>query len=131
MDDLSFWGVEGSDEPMSMADEWDGSEAVAAQLMMEEHRTQHAPAHTAVFIRTFPAYTETMVIRGFPNAKLIVVSHPAVAGLPGCVRELPVGWRDMASAETFRAKFESVVGTFSGNGWRRVRHGAEQVSGGA
>lgn len=130
MDDLSFWGAEGdAGAPMSMADEWAGAEDIAAEVMSGEHLIKHVPAHVALFVRTFPTYTETMLIQGFPAAKLITVSHPAVADIPGCVRELPVGWRDMATAETFRARFEQVVGVHADFGWRRVRHGAEQVGG--
>jgi hypothetical protein len=35
----------------------------------------------------------------------------------GVVRDIPVGWRDLASAETFRTRFESVVGSYLAEGW--------------
>lgn len=118
MGDLDFWETP-ERRPLGM-DEWAGNEDIAAEVLAGEHLAKHGPAHVATFVRTFPTYVETMLIQGFPAVRLIIVSHPAVAGLPGCVRELPVGWRDMASEETFRARFDQVVGSFATEGWRRV-----------
>lgn len=130
MDDLSFWGVSEPGEPLSMAQEWDGDELIAAELMSEEHRTQDIPAHTALFTRTYPAYTETMWVHAYPGARVIVVSYPSVAmrdvgrvtAMPGVIRTIPVGWRDMASAETFRSKFERVVESLARGGWVSKPH---------
>jgi hypothetical protein len=117
---MDFWEAPGR-RPLG-DDEWAGCEDVAAEVMAKEHLAKHGAAHAVTFTRTFPTYTETMLIQGFPAAKLITVTHPPVpsAGLAGCVRDLPVGWRDMASAETFRARFDQVVGSFATQGWRRA-----------
>lgn len=132
MDDLSFWGVSEPGEPLSMAQEWDGDELIAAELMSEEHRTQDVPTHTALFTRTFPTYTETMWVHAYVNARVIVVTYPGLTirgdnrPMPGVIREIPVGWRDMASAETFRSKFERVVESLARGGWSRKPHGVGQ-----
>jgi hypothetical protein len=82
------------------------------------------PAATVLMHRTFPTYTESMWINGYPKIRTIVVTCPAVhinpsVSLPGVVRELPVGWRDMATAETFLTRFYGVVGSYEDQGWKR------------
>lgn len=96
----------------------------------EDHRTQDIPAHTALFTRTYPAYTETMWVHAYPGARVIVVSYPSVAmrdvgrvtAMPGVIRTIPVSWRDMASAGTFRSKFECVVESLTRGGWVSKPH---------
>jgi hypothetical protein len=83
-----------------------------------EHRIQDTPA----FNRTFPTYTESMWIHGYPGIRSIVITHPATGGMPGCVRTVPVGWRDMATAETFRSRFEATVALYASEGWSRKPH---------
>lgn len=85
----------------------------------EEHFIRDTPAHTALFHRTFPTYTESMWINAFPSIRCIVVTHPAVDGLPGVVRTLSVAGRAMASAEAFRIRFEQVIDSYVGQGWVR------------
>lgn len=80
------------------------------------------PALTVLFHRTFPTYTETMWVHGYPAIRSITITHLAVGDLPGCVRTIPVGWRDMASADTFRARFEQIVQLYAGEGWKRKDH---------
>lgn len=100
----------------------DGSPSVGADMLAEEHRVEDVPALTALFHRSFPTYTEVMWIHGYPSIRSIVVAHPAAGGQAGCIRTIPVGWRDMLSAETFRAKFERVVAQVATHGWERKSH---------
>lgn len=123
MDDLEFWGTAGEGGPVSMQDEWEGAEELAGELMEMEHLTQDVPAVTALLHRAFPTYREVMWIRGYPNAKTIVITVPAIqlaadTTMPGVIRNVPVGWRDLASAETFRARFEAVVASYVAQEWQ-------------
>jgi hypothetical protein len=97
----------------------------------QDHKSQDVPTLTALFTRTFPTYTETMWVHGYVGARVIVVSHPGIAmpgdhrPMPGLIRSIPVGWRDMASAEAFRAKFELTVRSLADTGgWVRKSHAA-------
>lgn len=112
-----------------------GRDAMADALweMDEDHRTQDVPTHTALFTRTYPTYTETMWVHAYANARVIVVTYPGILmrdepgkTMPGVIRELPVGWRDMASAETFRKRFEHTVDSLTREGWQRKPHGVGQ-----
>jgi hypothetical protein len=99
-------------------------------MLDREHEAKDRPAEVVLLHRSFPTYTESMWITGYPAIRAIVVSCPEVRVpasaavpvehvFPGAVRELPVGWRDMRSAETFRAKFAQVVESYEGMGWTR------------
>lgn len=98
-------------------------------MLDDEHASKDTPAEVALLHRGFPTYTESMWIVGYPAVRMITISCPEVRVpssamaveyiFPGVVRELPVGWRDMHSAETFRAKFAQVVASYEGMGWVR------------
>lgn len=73
----------------------------------------------------FPSYTEHLWVQGYPAVRMIVLTFPRVVmgngqTLPGCVRELPVGWRDMSSAETFSSKLHAYVEQYEREGWKRA-----------
>jgi hypothetical protein len=112
-----------------------GGRDAMADLIWEiehDHQVRDTPTHTALFTRTYPTYTETMWVHAYANAKLVVISYPAsqmsrrVA--PGVIRTIPVGWRDMASAETFRARFERTIESLASGGWVRKSHDASTAS---
>lgn len=114
--ELLFGAVFGVDDP-----EAEGTAGVI------EHRQQDQPTHTVLMHRTFPTYTEAMWINAYGAVRLIVVTClPALTvdgrTLRGVVREIPVGYRDMATAEAFRARFEKVVDCYLGMGWQRKEH---------
>jgi hypothetical protein len=113
-----------------------GTEGIADAVweLDDDHRTQDVPTHTALFTRTFPTYTETMWVHAYANARVIVVSYPGVAipgdrPMPSLIRTIPVGWRDMASAQTFRAKFELTVRSLADTGgWARKSHATDTAN---
>lgn len=88
----------------------------------EDHERLDQPSVTVTLTRAFPTYTEEMTARGYPGAKLIVLSFPPVSVLngvaaPGVIRELPVGWQDMASDDTFLGRFHQVLNSYREQGW--------------
>lgn len=95
-----------------------------------DEEIEREPALTATLYRTWPTHTETMWAHGYPHIRLIVLTFPAVrlggTELSGVVRELPVGWRDMATPETFRTRFEKYVQDYVEMDW--VRQGATEVA---
>lgn len=89
----------------------------------EDHDRLDQPAETVLMQRTFPTYREIMWIRGYPGAKTIVITIPDIrlsadTTMPGVIRDIPVGWRDLASPETFRARFEAVVASYVAEEWQ-------------
>jgi hypothetical protein len=121
MDDREFWGIDPPDDgQMSLRDEWEGSEDIAGQLMAEEHLTQDVPAQSAVLHRGGPdGFRDTMQINGYPRVRNIFVTCPPGNGLPGFLGNMPVGWRDLSTPETFRRKFERAVASYEKQGWVR------------
>jgi hypothetical protein len=98
---------------------WDGFD----EQVDEDHQRLDQPGIMATLRRTFPTYTEIMEARGYPGAKMIVLTFPPVvlaadSTMPGVIRELPLGWRDMASAETFRARFDRTLDGYRAEGWK-------------
>lgn len=90
---------------------------------VEQGRAREEQAALRVkLVRQFPTYRETMWISGYPQVRMISIACPAIDGdrIPGVVRSIPVGWRDMANAETFRARFEKTVSDYIGAGWWRA-----------
>lgn len=83
------------------------------------------PAFTVLMHRTFPTYTESVWINAYPRIRSIVITHPCVAGLPGLVKELPVGWRDMASPDALRSRFDKTVRSYTDMGWQIKPHRAD------
>lgn len=81
------------------------------------------PTESARFTRTFPAYSETLELRGYLNAAMIVVfAPPTVIGgreTPGVVREIPVGPQHTESAEAFAAVFRKMVANYEAQEWKR------------
>lgn len=97
---------------------WDGFD----EQVDEDHERLDQPSVTVTLTRTFQVYTEEMTARGYPGARMIVLSFPPVtwpdgAESPGVIRELPVGWRDMAGEDTFLARFHQVLDSYRGQGW--------------
>lgn len=87
-----------------------------------DHERVDTPAETALLHRTFPTYTEVLWASGYPRMKTIVITCPVVrlnetTTMPGVVRQIPVGWRDMASAEAFREKFQRTLAYYIEQGW--------------
>jgi hypothetical protein len=90
------------------------------------------PAFTALLTRVIAGrsgeYTETMWVHGYPSAKMVTVTHMPIVihgqqVAPGVVTSIPVGWRVMATAETFRTRCESILGTHARvGGWVRRPH---------
>lgn len=109
---------------------WDEVEdEVAVNELVKDHRKLDVPALVALFTRGFPTYTERMWVHGYINAGCIVVSYLSVQTsegrrIPGLIRSIPVGWRDLASAEAFRSRFELTVHRLADpeHGWRRREH---------
>lgn len=108
-------------------EEWDpaeGSNMLAeAKTWEDEHRVM--PSESVMLTRTHATYTEYLTVSGYPGLRMIVVTIPEVmapdmgSALPGVIRELPVGWRDMATEDTFRERLTGIVATYEGCGWRR------------
>jgi hypothetical protein len=101
-----------------------GFSASAAGDLDEEHRRQDAPAYAVLLRRKYATYEEFTWIRVFPAAKTIIVTQPEVTmrpghTMPGAVRNLPLGWRDLASANALRSRFEQVVSSYVTHGWVR------------
>lgn len=119
---MNLWDdlTENPDDPWALAE--------AGWRMGIEHREQNAPAETVLLHRAHETYTESMWVQGYPALRMIVITHPRVGNLPGIVRTLPVGWRDMASAEAFRARFFATVEQYSGFGWVRKDHTARETA---
>lgn len=98
----------------------------AADMMEREHLKRDVPSESVLLKRHLSSgYHEHLWIQGYPNLRMIVHTWPRVVmgsgqTLPGCVRELPVGWRDMATAETFSAKLHGYVAQYEREGWRRA-----------
>lgn len=95
--------------------------------LIKDHRVRNVPTLTVLFTRGFPTYTETMWVHGYASAKTIVVSYVSVQTtdgkrIPGLIRSIPIGWRDLASADTFRACFEREVESLARDGWVRKPH---------
>lgn len=110
----------------------------AVETLFElEHAAQNEPAVTVLLHRTgiYERGTEVMWIIGYPAIREIVVTCPEViigpgATVPGVVRTIPVGWRDMASAESFRTKAMSVVASYQAQGWE-IKDSHARVDGAA
>lgn len=124
MDDLEFWGTDGEGGGLSMRDEWQGDEELAAQLMHEEHAMQDVPAVTVLLHRVGLGCTEVLWINGYPRIKRIVITALPVRidtghCSPGTVRTVPVRWQDMASADTFRDRVERHAQSYIDMGWVR------------
>lgn len=103
--------------------------------LAEDHRMQDVPAFTALMTREVRAtrenytgrYTETMWIHGYPEIRIVVVTHPPIRlpgfALPGLIRTIPVGAKHIHSAETFRAYCEHLVTVYrNAGGWERQAH---------
>lgn len=89
-----------------------------------EHEIVDTPALTALMHRTSGGFglTEVMWVHGYPRIRSIIVTvmplHSAEGWeMPGVVRELPVGFRDMASAEAFAAAFDKVIESYQAYDW--------------
>lgn len=80
------------------------------------------PAFTALLIRK-GMVVETLWVHGYPGVRQVLVTMPRTRELPGLVRELPVGWRDMRDAEAFRAFCERIVHSYLSLGWERREAG--------
>lgn len=112
--------------------ELDGYREVSAEdvewEVADDHRCMDVPAFTALMHRDMQTYVEAAWIRGYPNIRRIIVtvlpttiaSGPhAGAEMPGVIADVPVGWRDMASSETFRTRCEQEVSRRIAEGWAR------------
>ena len=88
-----------------------------------DHERLDTPAVVALMHRQLADYTEVMWARGYPGAKMITITVlPVLHGehdIPGVVQVLPVGWRDLASAETFKARFYRALASYESRGWVR------------
>lgn len=99
--------------------EYDDSREVCADVEIEEdHFHLDHPVFTALLERD----AERLIINGYPNVRLIVCTFPAVpladkAEMIGVVREVPVGYRDMASTEHFAARCRREVAVYANAGW--------------
>jgi hypothetical protein len=85
---------------------------------------QHSfPTEVALLHRTSNP-REIVWVHGYPASKVIIFTFPRVqldpgAEMVGCVREVPVGWRDLASPAAFRAAFERHITGMAVIGWTR------------
>lgn len=90
-----------------------------------EHEIVDAPACSAKMRRTCFGGVEELWVNGYPRAQLIVVTVLPAAlrdggEMVGVVRDIPVGWRQLASPEAFRAMFDSVVRSYEHEAWKQV-----------
>ena len=98
-----------------------------AEKGMWEHSVQDLPLHRANLHRRVVSYTETMYVSAFPAARVVIVAALPVRmreghEMPGAIRRLPLGWRDLRDAETVRSRFEQIVGNYLDMGWIRTEH---------
>lgn len=105
MDDRDFWGL--------------------VDLLHDDAEDVGTPTETVLMHRALTANcTDVLWIHGYPAVRWIVVTvmparvneHTTVSGV---VREIPVGFRDMASPETFRAAVMRIVASYAEQGWVR------------
>lgn len=104
-------------------------EEMAAGLDVE-HEVVDSPAYSVLLHRHLTlgehTYIETAWVQGYPRIRAIVVTIPRIelrtgGEMPGVVREIPVGFRDMASPEKFATNFATIVDSYQINGWTVVR----------
>lgn len=97
----------------------------------QEFKLMALPSFTALLTRridgTTGGYTEGMWVHGYPSIRSIVITHPRVrlacgTEYPGVVRTIPLGWKAMRGADTFRAACEDVAAAYESNGWLRKPH---------
>lgn len=121
MSDPDFWGTSGYED--------DGEDVLVPgfDVVIEiDHQLDDTPAVTIQLCRHTAGYGERMTISGYPRISAVFVTCPAAwsvinqAHMPGVVRELPVGWRDMADDETFRACVERAAESYELHGWVRA-----------
>lgn len=90
-----------------------------------QHEEKDTPVGSVRLTRKADLYTETMWVQGYPQVRLIVVTIPSIryvfkampVEMAGVVREIPIGWRDMASSEVFGRALEAVVLSYVKDGW--------------
>lgn len=119
MTDDEFFGAAYADSP-------DLGESIA-----REFKLVILPGFTALLTRriggTTGGYTEGMWVHGYPSIRSIVITHPRVrlvcgTEFPGVVRTIPVGWKAMRDAASFRTVCEAATSAYEGNGWTRRPH---------
>jgi hypothetical protein len=98
--------------------------APQAHEIDSDHRIGDTPSDTALLHRKAGGYREVMWINGYPAVRYIIVTTPEVViapgvTMPGVVREIPIGYRDVATRDAFKARFEKVVGSYLAMGWER------------
>lgn len=104
---------------------WDGSGDEfpdLAPVITADHEKYDRPLACERLRRVTNGFAERMWISGYPAQSLIVVTCPAVRDhrgyeMPGAVRTLPVGYRDLASEAAFLHRFERVVDSYEDHGW--------------
>lgn len=122
MDDREFWGTSGYEDEGE-----DVFPDMGAVVEIEfDHALDDTPVATAQLYRYSIGYAERMTISGYPKVRTIFVTCPRAWSeadhvyMPGVVREIPVGWRDLASEATFLARFEKIVESYESHGWVRA-----------
>jgi hypothetical protein len=106
----------------SLAEEWAGEEELelAGEVAADEFRIRYTPTHEAWIERG----DDRMYVAAYANLARVVIVAPrrtmALGTEAGCIREIPVGWRDMANAEALLAYFNACVRSYEMMGWRRA-----------
>lgn len=125
-----FWGAEREGDPMSLRDEWENGEELAAELMSVEHDADDRPDEVALMHRPMQHYDEILWLRGYRAARVVVCSFPArealifgeLAELPGVVTSTPVGTADAETPERFHKRFDRIVRSYEKTDWVRKDH---------
>jgi hypothetical protein len=106
---------------------WDMNEIVWDAIPGEidqDHERLDVPAVTLLFHRTgHMSYTEVTWMHGYPGTGMITITTMPLThegrDIAGVVVTQPVGWRDMADAEAFRAKVYRFATAYENQGWVR------------
>jgi len=83
------------------------------ELFEQEYAVRYAPTHEAKLTRGGCR----MYISAYGNLSRVFIVAARDEQGAGAIREIPVGWRDMESARTFRLYFEACVRSYLMMAW--------------
>jgi hypothetical protein len=83
------------------------------ELFAQEYGISYTPTHEAKLVRG----GERMYVSAYGNLSRVYIVAARNKSGAGAIREIPVGWRDMESARTFRLYFEACVKSYRMMGW--------------
>ncbi len=99
----------------SLAHRWRDERDVEqfGELFAQEHEARYTPTHEAMLTR---GGERTYVSAYGSLSRVYIIAARNQDGI-GAIREIPVGWRDMESARTFRLYFEACVKSYRMMAW--------------